>query len=361
MQHYSFEVQRNDLACHQLVPLPAPDAFDLAAGEALIRVDRFGLTANNITYGVAGDLIGYWQFFPAADPWGRIPVWGVGTVTHPGDSGLRAGEEFYGYFPMSSYLKVKPDQEGPRGFFDVSAHRAQLPSTYNQYLRMSTDNGFDRRYDAHRMVYFPLFVTGFILDDWLDDNEFFGADTIVLSSASSKTAFSLAHQLRQRGSKRVVGLTSRGNRAFVSGLDLYDEVLCYDEVTQLEAGTATAYVDMAGNRELLSALHHHLGDAMVCSAGVGITHWGARDADDPASLPGATPTLFFAPTQMQKRVQEWGAAGYQKRLDDAWCVFLEMVDEWVTICESSGADALVQTYERVLGGAPPDEAYVVGL
>jgi hypothetical protein len=262
---------------------------------------------------------------------------------------------------MSSYLKVKPDQEGPRGFFDVSAHRAQLPSTYNQYLRMSTDNGFDRRYDAHRMVYFPLFVTGCILDDWLDDNEFFGADTIVLSSASSKTAFSLAHQLRQRGSKRVVGLTSRGNRAFVSGLDLYDEVLCYDEVTQLEAGTATAYVDMAGNRELLSALHHHLGDAMVCSAGVGITHWGARDADDPASLPGATPTLFFAPTQMQKRVQEWGAAGYQKRLDDAWCVFLEMVDEWVTICESSGADALVQTYERVLGGAPPDEAYVVGL
>ena len=41
---------------------PAPTDCD--AGQVLLRIDRFALTANNVTYGVAGDQIGYWQFFP---------------------------------------------------------------------------------------------------------------------------------------------------------------------------------------------------------------------------------------------------------------------------------------------------------
>jgi len=36
----------------------------LADGEARLRVDAFGLTANNVTYAAAGDLVGYWTFFP---------------------------------------------------------------------------------------------------------------------------------------------------------------------------------------------------------------------------------------------------------------------------------------------------------
>ena len=67
---YCLEVVKQDLAQSRVAPLQAIDAYLLADGEAMIKVDRFGLTANNITYGVAGDMIGYWQFFPAEANWG---------------------------------------------------------------------------------------------------------------------------------------------------------------------------------------------------------------------------------------------------------------------------------------------------
>ena len=77
MPSFDFQVNKNDLSTHRLIhPLPA----SLSAGQVRLSIERFALTANNITYGVAGDMIGYWQFFPAENNWGRIPVWGVATV-----------------------------------------------------------------------------------------------------------------------------------------------------------------------------------------------------------------------------------------------------------------------------------------
>ena len=38
---------------------------DIQDGEVLLQVEKFSFTANNVTYGVAGDSIGYWNFFPA--------------------------------------------------------------------------------------------------------------------------------------------------------------------------------------------------------------------------------------------------------------------------------------------------------
>ena len=56
------EVDRNDL--HRMRAVETP-AAPLEPGEARLAIDRFGLTANNITYAVFGDAMGYWQFFPA--------------------------------------------------------------------------------------------------------------------------------------------------------------------------------------------------------------------------------------------------------------------------------------------------------
>src|SRR3712207_7922901 len=42
----------------------------------------------------------------------------------------------------------------------------------------------------------PLFLTSFMLADQLEDNRFFGARALVLSSASSKTAYGTAFLLR---------------------------------------------------------------------------------------------------------------------------------------------------------------------
>ena len=352
MSAHDFLVERANLANTTTAETSKPE---ITAGQALIRVDRYALTANNITYGVAGDMIGYWQFFPASGDQGRIPVWGVGTVVASECEGVEVGARYYGYYPMSNFLVIEPQKVSPRGLFDGAQHRAQLPPTYNQYSLMTEENGFEPRFDNHQMIYRPLFTTGFVLDDFFADNDDFGAAQIILSSASSKTAFSMAYLLKDRNIK-VIGLTSKGNADFVSGMGLYDTVTTYDAVESIDASKPTAYVDMSGNREVLSQIHHHFNNNLVYSCGVGITHYDSRGGEDPKTFPGAAPAMFFAPSQIQKRNAEWGPEKFQEKLGNAWQRFIADVDQWVTIEESADVE---KTYHTVLEGAAPNRAYIV--
>lgn len=349
-----FVVDRNDISNTQLV-----EAEDLSLGpnQAKLAVERFALTANNITYGVAGDMIGYWKFFPAEENWGKIPVWGIARVVDAGDTELEVGARYYGYFPMSEHLVVTPIKISDRGFVDGVEHRSELPPVYNQYASMAGSEPNDHA-DNHRMIYAPLFTTSFILDDFFLDNDDFGAKQFVIGSASSKTAIGLAFQLKHSGRAKIVGLTSTSNESFVVGLGLYDEVVTYDEIDSFTTDLPTAYVDMSGNREILGKLHHQLANNLVNSCAVGITHWDARDGADPATLPGPKPTMFFAPSQIVKRNQEWGAQEYQHRLQEATARFLGQVDDWITVSESPFAEA-GGSYGKVLNGLPPEQACVV--
>ena len=356
MPSFDFQVDKNDLSTHRLIhPLPA----SLSAGQVRLSIERFALTANNITYGVAGDMIGYWQFFPAENNWGRIPVWGVATVAESNCDDIEAGTRFYGYYPMSSELVVEPARINDRGFVDASKHREALPPTYNQYAVLSDANGYTDGKDNHQMLYRPLFTTAFVLDDFFMDNTFFGAESIMLSSASSKTSFGFAFMLKQSGKVKVIGLTSKGNIGFVESLGLYDEVITYDDIEDLSTDTTTAFVDMAGNREVLGRIHHHFEDKLVYSCGVGITHWGSREGADPSTLPGAKPAMFFAPSQIQKRHKDWGAAKFQDKLTSAWNAFLDRVDQWVNIRESTCPESLAAVFDEVRNGASPDEGIVL--
>ena len=350
----NFEVLRGDL--NQARSVETPPLVPLN-GEIVLRIEKFALTANNITYGVAGDLIGYWQFFPAEGDWGRIPVWGIGEVSSSEHPDVQIGQRFYGYFPMSQELKVKPAKITQRGFADASEHRSALPVVYNQYSLVSPENGFAPGLDNHAMLYRPLFTTSFVLDDYFADNDFFHADSVILGSASSKTAFGLAFMLHRRGGKKVVGLTSQSNKDFVEKLGIYDEVLCYDEVENL-ADEPSAYIDMAGNKEVLARVHHHLRENLVNSCGVGITHWDARQGEDPTSLPGASPTMFFAPSQIVKRNKELGPEVYQQRITQATDAFFAVVDNWVSIQEAP-LNEVEQVYRTVLKGPAPNIGYIV--
>ena len=327
---------------------PAP----LAEGEARLRVDAFALTANNVTYAVFGDAMGYWNFFPAPAGWGRIPVWGFADVVESTVPGVAQGDRFYGYFPMSHELVVSPTQVGERGFTDGAVHRAAMAATYNQYTRTAADPDHDPAHEDAQMLLRPLFLTGFLIDDYLDDNDRFGAATIVLSSASSKTAAGTAHFLSQREGLEVVGLTSVGNRTFVDELGVYDRVLTYDEVDSLPAARAV-FVDVAGSADARAAVHRHYGDDLARSVLVGGTHW-----DEPASaeasqpLPGPSPALFFAPDQIAKRASEWGAEGFAARVSAAWAGALAWSDTWLQVERSRGPEAVEETYQAVLAGKP---------
>ena len=52
MTSFNFLVDRKNLANTQLEAVPLAE---IEEGEILVRIDKFALTANNITYAVAGD------------------------------------------------------------------------------------------------------------------------------------------------------------------------------------------------------------------------------------------------------------------------------------------------------------------
>src|SRR6187551_51828 len=189
---WDFLIGKDSLARTERRTGPAPDAIPLEAGEVLLEVERFALTANNITYGAMGEAFGYWRFFPAPEGWGRIPVWGFAHVVRSEHDGLAESERIFGYLPMSTYLVVRPDQVTDAGFVDAMPHRAELPAAYQQYTRVG---GGDGKHDDHQAILQPLFMTSFLIEDFLADADLFGAGTVVLASASSKTALGVAFLL----------------------------------------------------------------------------------------------------------------------------------------------------------------------
>jgi hypothetical protein len=203
-------------------------------------------------------------------------------------------------------------------------------------------------------------MLSFLVDDFLAENDFFGARSVILSSASSKTAFGLAHLLHGRDGIRVIGLTSAANTDYVRSLGCYDEVVTYDGVSTLPRDKPVAFVDMAGNSELRARLHRHFGEQMKYSGRIGLTH-RASSPDEPA-LPGAPPAWFFAPDQIRKRAREWGPGGIEKRLGAAWAGFAPNLQNWLTIVESRGPDAVERVYRDTLAGhIPPDQGHMLSL
>lgn len=361
------EVRRDDLRTNRIVTQPLPEP---SAGTALLRIERFGLSSNNVSYAVMGDQIGYWRFFPAADGWGRVPAWGFAEVVASQVDGLDPGVRVYGFLPMAEHLVVEPARVAARGFTDGVAHRAELPAAYNRYQRTDADPLHSPGAEGLQAVLEPLFVTSFAIEDFLADNDDFGASRVVLSRASSKTAAGTALCLSRRSGRRpeVVGLTSAGHTDFVAALGCYDRVVPYEAVNSLDLAPQTVYVDIAGSASVRAAVHQHLGDQLRYSCVVGIAHWDAAGGSigEPGShesgLPGPTPTFFFAPAQIGKRVSEWGPAGYQQRLAAAWDALLEVARTWVEVVEVPGLDAVPEAFRQLVDGATaPDAAYVVEL
>jgi hypothetical protein len=345
------------------------DAMALAPGQARLRIGLFALTSNNVSYGAFGEAMHYWDFFPTGDPsTGCIPVWGFATVTESLVDGVDVGERFYGYWPMADEALVEPVRIVSEGFVDDAAHRRELPAVYNRYVRCSSDPAYRSQHEALIALLRPLFVTSFLIDDFLADQGFFGAGTVLVSSASSKTAYGLGFCLALRRGRPAapasIGLTSTANLAFTQRLGCYDRVVCYDEIASLPTEGRAVYVDMSGDAALRKAIHGRWGDALAYSCSVGGTHWEALGGGK--GLPGPRPILFFAPAQMKKRVAEWGADGLQERLASAWAAFIERVGDahrpWLRVVPGNGRDAIQRTYDELLDGrVPADEGRVLAL
>ena len=215
------------------------------------------------------------------------------------------------------------------------------------------------------MIFRPLFTTSFLIDDFLQDNGFFGASQIILTSASSKTAVSLAYLLQHAKSSRnheveIIGMTSTGNIDFVESLGYYDKTLDYDALSQLQ-GSASVIVDFAGNTQLIEKLHRLLDEQLKYTCMVGLSHWEDNHAM-PKDLPGPKPIMFFAPSQSQKRLKEWGGDQFRTLLAQQWNSFATSASQWIEVQTSSGPQETQTVFEKVLRGkADPKTGQQVSL
>lgn len=338
-------VKRQNMRETKLVDRPAEPLKD---GEVRVSIDKFALTANNISYGVSGDFIGYWKYFPAEGEWGKIPVWGFGDVIESRCADVPVGERLWGFWPMASHAILTPAKATERQLTDVTPHRTALPSLYNDYQRTKNDPPAMKAFEDPRCALFPLFATSFILYDYLVANAFFGAEDVVIGSVSSKTGYGLAYLLHHDkvACRRVVGLTSAANVAFVDSLKVCDRIATYDKIGQLDAARKIAFIDMSGSAAAITAVHRHYGDNVVESCLVGATHWDAeRNRGD---LPGAKPQFFFAPAHIGRRTKEWGeGAVMQKAMQAASGIVLDVAGK-VEIVHKHGAAAVRQAYLDML-------------
>ncbi len=264
---------------------------------------------------------------------------------------------------MSTHLLVEPNRVSATAFSDGAGHRVALHAVYNNYLRTAADTGYSAELEDEQMLLRPLFTTSFLIDDFLADNDMFGAHTVLLSSASSKTAYGAAFSLRQREGLRIVGLTSTSNVEFVRALGCYDDVVSYDDIASL-ALADSVYVDMSGNESVRRAVHTRLGDHLLYDCAVGGTHWDAERKG--GALPGPSPTMFFAPAQIAKRNAELGSAQFQATLAAAWVRFLASVNSsdapWMKVVHGQGPDAVAATLAaHVAGTASPSEGHIVSM
>jgi len=357
-ERLTLEVRRDEWSTDRILHESLNES--LADGEVLLRVDRMALTANNISYAFSGDLLGYWGFFPAEAGWGRIPAMGYADVQASAHPDITVGERVWGFFPMSTHLTIKAGKVNPSGFVDTSEHRGDYAPIYAQFQRAAGNPIYEPAREDQDSLLRGLFLTSWLCEDYINDNDNFDGRACLVTSASSKTSIALGHALSQRGELRAIGLTSTGNRGFCEQLGCYDKVVTYDDIEQLDNSEPVVMVDMAGSADLTLRLHNHFRDNMKFSSKVGATHYEEAGATE--GMPGAEPEFFFAPGQAQKRTADWGPGEIEKRMGASFVAFRQFCDGWLKIDRHSGATASRAAYQAVLAGRqPPANGCIISL
>ena len=96
-------VGRADIAAVEVL-----DEFSAPVSEGQVRlaVGVFGMSANNISYAMTGEFLGYWAHFPVDEERGCVPVWGFADVVESRHPDIEVGERIFGYLPMATELVV---------------------------------------------------------------------------------------------------------------------------------------------------------------------------------------------------------------------------------------------------------------
>ena len=358
---WELAVDPADIRRTKVRPRNLPAASDLEEGRVLVRVDQLGFSANNVLYAVLGHQNHYWDIYPTVGPWGLVPAWGYADVIASRSPDLAVGARIFGLFPLASHAELGVEALFPNRFRDPTPHRQAAAEAYHGYTARPPVSIVDDKLTAVEMLVRPLLMVSWLASLHFAEQAYFGARNLIISSASSKTAIGLAFLAKASGAvENIIGLTSPSNRAYVASLGYYDEVVLYEDLAKLAPAQKGVFFDVAGDAKIRDGVHRRLGDNLVHSATVGLAHW---DADHKAApdLPGPPPTVFFAPSYMERYAREWGGApALFQRYEEASAPFVKAASEWLKLVEVKGPEAIEATYLEFLSGSrPPNEGLIL--
>ena len=321
----SLQVARDDL---RRVRVAETSPAGPGPGEALFRVERFGVSANNVTYALLGDRLRYWDLFPAETGWGQIPVWGYLRAVASRSGEVEPGRRAFGLCPMSTRVLMRPDRGDAAGFRDASAARSAVSGVYNAYFWADGDSPGSRIGDL-LVVLHPLFWLSFTLDSYLAENG---------------------------------RLTSPRHVSFVKQTSEYGAVAGYDQLGALAAltGSRTTLIDVAGDHALRQEIRGQLAGRLTSVLVAGSTHGDGSPAAGGAAAGGAA-DWFSAPQQIRDLARRWGWPVLQRRFTAALDGFAASAT-WLSVETVHGMSGLARVYQGVLdNNGSPAVAHVVDL
>ena len=319
------------------------------SGGVLLAVERFSLATNNLGYVLLDDVLHTLDAFPASmQNRARTPVWGIAEVIAADPSVATVGARVACFLPMATHaaVRVAPTDTG---LLSIDEKRLGMLPIYRRLTLVTTEPGSE---DADvETVLLPVSPFAALL---AGDITALGARTVVVSSASSRSAAALGRLLAREGIG-VIGLTSAEHRSAAESFAVYDRILSYDEIDALDPSDGTAYVDVAGSIDVTSAVHHRLGHHLSASIGVGGTH--ARSLP---SVPGPPLSMFNTGDREADLTRERGWPAVASLYQDARTELISWATRWLRVETVRGLAATESVWRDIVcGHSNPLSAVVI--
>jgi hypothetical protein len=183
--------------------------------------------------------------FKSAPCWGRCKVY---RSNHPN---MQEGSTYYGFWPLAAYcVRSVCDVDDQAFIAYLNLPTFSGPKEWLKLIKMEDDSNAMDNYEYMKI--------GITYARELEDMNYFDAERLVISSASSASGQIIAMCLKELNpSFTVIGLTSERNLEFVKQFSYFDEVYPYDEIKSGPNANKSLYFDALGWESVTKDVFEH--------------------------------------------------------------------------------------------------------
>lgn len=386
---YSFGAKKPAYNSLALLKTDVPAEPTQQSGTVSLEILKSGLTANNTFYLRFGDKdpFNFFHCYPvdstaelvqdkstSHDEFVHPPAWGVAQVVASTIDEIVVGTKYLGHLPIATSVTFKDVSVNEEG--NMVVKRPKVDAAYNVFRKIDPDDALlTEEYGDLALVCWPGIMTGFGCFSTLQMKGYYGADNLVITSASSKVALALAFYLKDSG-KNVVGYTSKSNVPFCQSTGLYSQILDYD--ADLDPEKKYVFIDIVGRSDIYSKNKSCVTKLIAIGNTVGAT---GKDVTFGLFPPFATLkfllTILGAPRWTRSWMnpvhdlylvldgheelkEDWGLDKYKTLLKENTHAFCKNATFWITTHKCDTEDAIKKGFADVIEGkVAPSQAVIL--